>query len=146
MPANIFSLTAPTSVRVARWAAVAAAITALGSVFDTMWSQKPWWADEQPAPIVQVVSKYQPRGFDAANDPAKKNYYSEKSEKSPETAGVEQVQSASSPVHQFHIEKWFFYGAVFIGSVYVIVEYFWDRIRKKREKLFTERGERHESA
>jgi hypothetical protein len=52
----------PTSVRVARWAAIAAAITACGSLFNTMWSSRPWWAGETapkveahaPAPVRHV--------------------------------------------------------------------------------------------
>lgn len=33
----------PTPVRVARWAALAAATTALGSFVNTMWTSTPWW-------------------------------------------------------------------------------------------------------
>ena len=44
--------TRPTSVRVARWAAFAAAITAFGSIFNTIWSETPWWEKKEPIPMV----------------------------------------------------------------------------------------------
>lgn len=44
--------TRPTSVRVARWAAFAAAITAFGSIFNTIWSETPWWEKKEPMPMV----------------------------------------------------------------------------------------------
>ena len=52
--------TRPTSVRVARWAAFAAAITAFGSIFNTIWSEAPWWEKKSPVPIVASVET-QPR-------------------------------------------------------------------------------------
>ena len=45
----------PVSVRCARWAAIAAAITAFGSIFNTMWSERPWWREE-PAKMVSPVT------------------------------------------------------------------------------------------
>ena len=45
----------PTSVRVARWAAIAAIITAFGSIFNTIWSNTPWWEKDEPAAIVAPV-------------------------------------------------------------------------------------------
>ncbi len=41
----------PTAVRVARWTACAALISALGSVFSTMWQEKPWWKDPPPVEV-----------------------------------------------------------------------------------------------
>jgi hypothetical protein len=44
----------PVSVQIARWAALGAIVTALGSLANTMWSDRPWWV--QPAPMVQLAT------------------------------------------------------------------------------------------
>jgi hypothetical protein len=51
---NKKAIETPISVRVARWAALAAAITAFGSIVTTVWSDRPWWVE--PTPVVQTVS------------------------------------------------------------------------------------------
>jgi hypothetical protein len=53
----------PTAVRVARWTAVAAAITALGTIGNTFIEKRPWFLggeDEKPA-IVASVPKSHPK-------------------------------------------------------------------------------------
>lgn len=53
----------PTAVRVARWTAAAAAITALGTIGNTFIEKRPWFLggeDEKPA-IVASVPKPQPK-------------------------------------------------------------------------------------
>lgn len=43
----------PVGISIAKWTAVAAGITALGSVFQTVWTERPWWlAKDEPAPVV----------------------------------------------------------------------------------------------
>ena len=36
----------PTPVRVARWSALVAAVTAVGSFLNTMWTTAPWWVQQ----------------------------------------------------------------------------------------------------
>ena len=48
--------TTPVSVKVARWSALAAALTVVGSIFNTMWTDRPWWAQPEPAPVIQAAS------------------------------------------------------------------------------------------
>lgn len=48
--------TTPISVRVARWTAIAAAITAFGSVFNTMWSERPWWRETDTRAMSSTVT------------------------------------------------------------------------------------------
>jgi hypothetical protein len=33
----------PVTISVAKWTTIAAAVTAFGSMFQTMWTDKPWW-------------------------------------------------------------------------------------------------------
>lgn len=39
----------PTPVRVARWSALVAGVTALGSFLNTMWTTAPWWVQQSKA-------------------------------------------------------------------------------------------------
>lgn len=48
----------PTAVRVARWTAIAAGVTALGSTVNTMWEKKPWFlGGDEPAQVERVEAR-----------------------------------------------------------------------------------------
>lgn len=46
----------PVSVRVARWAAIGAIASVCGSIFTTMWQDRPWWKQEAPEAIVSPIN------------------------------------------------------------------------------------------
>lgn len=96
----------PTAVRVARWTAIAAAVTALGSTINTMWEKKPWFlgGDETPAPIVAPASAPAPTKLYIAPAPHNKPVYHTKpaiehmvSEAGSGVANVASVPAADNP-------------------------------------------------
>lgn len=130
--------TVPVSIRVARWAAVAAVITAVGSVFDTMWSTRPWWVDSQPTPMVSVESapvekpvhissiKTFNRTIDnQANIPPE-----EESNSAP--ASTAMFSMGEEPIH---VSKWLLFGSIFVGAVYGVIEFFHYRKKKNQATL-----------
>ena len=69
------SKSTPTPVRVARWSALAAAITALGSIINTVWTSEPWWVKRHDA-IHQVAgTKSLELTMSAAPDPSPYEYF-----------------------------------------------------------------------
>lgn len=46
----------PTPVRVARWSALVAAVTAVGSFLNTMWTTAPWWVQQSKATAEVAMS------------------------------------------------------------------------------------------
>ena len=47
----------PVAVTVARWSALAAGVTALGSILNTMWTEAPWWVQRADAAKVSPEIK-----------------------------------------------------------------------------------------
>lgn len=122
---SIFSISAPTSVRVARWAAIAALITALGSVFDTVWTNKPWWAD-QPSTPASVAAEPWP-------SPTPTPVYVSGPKMAKFNTDEFKTPATTSPVEKpkFHIEKWLLVGSLGVVFVYLFIEGGWSRLRKK---------------
>jgi hypothetical protein len=131
----------PTSVRVARWAAIAALITACGSLFTTMWSSRPWWA-ETPTPqqvthvaapihVKEVVSE--PIYFHVGSLPP---IVSEVKHQTMITESMT-MSSMSAPIEdesaRHTIEKWILLISIGIGASYAVIEYF-NRRRLKRHQ------------
>jgi hypothetical protein len=53
--------TTPIAVQVARWTALAAAVTTLGSIVDTLWKYQPWWlASKTPTPKMTLMLAQMP--------------------------------------------------------------------------------------
>ena len=50
----------PVTVQVARWTALAAGITTLGSIIDAVWTYQPWWFAKTPAPKMTLMLAQMP--------------------------------------------------------------------------------------
>ena len=57
----------PVSVQIARWSALAAAFAAFGSIFSTLWTDRPWFI---PPPATSIVQPAAPPSTAAANTAA----------------------------------------------------------------------------
>jgi hypothetical protein len=135
----------PTSVRVARWAAIAAAITAIGSVFNTVWVEKPWWKEAPPTPIVRESLE--------RSAPPRAYYRSEAGEGSPVSgarapASIEVpeamvMSTASGPeptlwesflikLKTHPVSTWLILGSVLIGAIWIGVEIY-EHYKKKKD-------------
>ena len=143
----------PIAVRVARWSALAAAITALGSVGDTMWTERPWWKDPVPteihAPAVvpvlkkaretpAVVSFTMPKGLSETRRDAPKSVAREVdtvviTSPAPVIA-VEKPNTMVTPprtlyqtflIHLEHhsITTWLIIGSVVVFGIFMVVEF-----------------------
>jgi hypothetical protein len=123
----------PTAVRVARWTTIAAAVTALGSFFNTMWTERPWWKEPPPSPIVAPVS------------PPKNDYnvgvsglgFSMKDETAPTTAAAPRLSLWEKFLNQLQrspTATWIMIAAGAIGISSLVYELLW----KRRDRILRE--------
>lgn len=56
----------PTAVRVARWTAAAAAITAFGTICNTFIEKRPWFLGGEPEKPTKMVSAMMPESMNSA--------------------------------------------------------------------------------
>ena len=122
----------PTSVRVARWSALAAAITALGSIVNTMWTERPWWKEPPIAPIVHTA--IQPKSEASGYHTTAPMTFANTAMIKREVASVptEVKLSLWDRINSISVSTWLIVASSGVGFVSAAVEYFHRRNAKKK--------------
>lgn len=107
----------PTSVRVARWSAGAALITGTVSMFNTVWTERPWWMVSEKTSIDTATSANMAMVMSTSPGPELGlfNDFLVRMEHSP-------------------ISTWLIVGSVVIIAVFAAIEYF-HRHQKNKTKI-----------
>ena len=122
---------------------MAAAFTAAGSLFNTMWTEKPWWKeDSQPAPIHAPAAAGEHRAR-TVREPSEPSEGGGRAFSSIDTDERESMVMAMSPapeptgwrgilyrLEQSPIAKWLIIGSALIGFGWILIEYFNRRTNK----------------
>lgn len=134
----------PTTVRVARWAAIAALITAAGSMFNTVWTEKPWWKEEAPTPIAAEAFT-SPNGTHRVRPaPSRATAAETMSVEASEGAPMMTMSPSPEPTlwqkTQWYFENhttatWLVAGSFLIGLGWLVSELFFHRKKKIEAKL-----------
>jgi hypothetical protein len=124
----------PVAVRVARWTALAAAITALGSIGNTMWTERPWWKDP---PAATATAEYVPAPkMYRAPSSVSMDDGTLKSEKP-----IIAMSMAPAPetiwdkLKGIPMTTWLIIGSAIVGGAYALIEYLHSRSKAKRETI-----------
>lgn len=145
----------PIAISVAKWTAIAAGVTAFGSMFQTMWTDRPWWMEAEsakPVPMLREMAVRKPASV------VESNTESVDKSASPSSHGKSKVAvSASAPTRETQVmmsvssdmgwwdkvrsrfehspwTTWMIVGSVLLTIVAKVVEF----ILRRRHKKFLE--------